>query len=227
MLLGYGYYSGLIYLIPGFLLSLYAQSKISSNYEKYRKVFNENGLTGAQVARKILDANGLNNVTIKEVNGRLTDHYDPRDKSLSLSPEVYENSSVASAAIAAHEVGHALQDKEKYGPLALRTYLAPGVAIGSNLGIYLVIMGLIFSDFLLNLGIGLFILAVAFSIITLPVEFNASARAKEELKLFMSDRVMEGTEKVLSAAALTYVASTLVSIGNLLRLLALRNRSRR
>lgn len=222
-----GYYSYMIYVLPGLILALYAQSKITRNYAKYSKIRNSRSLTGAEVARIILDRNGLSDVTIRRINGTLTDHYDPRDKSLSLSQNVYDGESIASAAVAAHEVGHAIQDKESYRPLVLRQTLAPAAQIGSNFAITLVILGMFVSEILINVGIDMFIVAVLFTIITLPVEVDASRRAKLQLAdNIMTEQELDGARDVLSAAALTYLASMITAIGNLLRILSIA-RSRR
>lgn len=222
-----GYYSYMIYVLPGLILALYAQSKITRNYAKYSKIRNSRSLTGAEVARIILDRNGLSDVTIRRINGTLTDHYDPRDKSLSLSQNVYDGESIASAAVAAHEVGHAIQDKESYRPLVLRQTLAPAAQIGSNFAITLVILGMFVSEILINVGIAMFVVAVLFTIITLPVEVDASRRAKLQLAdNIMTEKELDGARDVLSAAALTYLASMITAIGNLLRILSIA-RSRR
>lgn len=222
-----GYYSYIVYVLPGLILALYAQSKITRNYAKYSKIRNSRSLTGAEVARIILDRNGLSDVTIRRINGTLTDHYDPRDKSLSLSQNVYDGESIASAAVAAHEVGHAIQDKESYRPLVLRQTLAPAAQIGSNFAITLVILGMFVSEILINVGIAMFIVAVLFTIITLPVEVDASRRAKLQLADdIMTEQELDGARDVLSAAALTYLASMITAIGNLLRILSIA-RSRR
>ncbi len=222
-----GYYSYMVYVLPGLILALYAQSKITRNYAKYSKIRNSRSLTGAEVARIILDRNGLSDVTIRRINGTLTDHYDPRDKSLSLSQNVYDGESIASAAVAAHEVGHAIQDKESYRPLVLRQTLAPAAQIGSNFAITLVILGMFVSEILINVGIAMFVVAVLFTIITLPVEVDASRRAKLQLAdNIMTEQELDGARDVLSAAALTYLASMITAIGNLLRILSIA-RSRR
>ena len=222
-----GYYSYMIYVLPGLILALYAQSKITRNYAKYSRIRNSRSLTGAEVARIILYRNGLSDVTIRRINGTLTDHYDPRDKSLSLSQNVYDGESIASAAVAAHEVGHAIQDKESYRPLVLRQTLAPAAQIGSNFAITLVILGMFVSEILINVGIAMFIVAVLFTIITLPVEVDASRRAKLQLAdNIMTEQELDGARDVLSAAALTYLASMITAIGNLLRILSIA-RSRR
>lgn len=222
----YGYNSGyLIYILPALILSLYAQSKISSEYNKYSKIDSKSGLSGADVARKILNSHGLYDVPIKWMDGKLSDHYNPATRELFLSNAVYHQSSIASVGIAAHEVGHAIQHQQEYLPLKLRGAIIPMANIGSTLGIYLVFLGLIFSRVLINVGIIFFAAAVLFTIITLPVEFDASRRAQVELRNYLDTDALAGTKKVLSAAALTYVASAIMSVMQLLRLLSLsRNR---
>ena len=219
----YGFdYTYFIYILPGLILALYAQAKISSAYEKYKKIGSSTNLSGAEVAREILDRNGLNYVKINLVNGKLSDHYDPRDKTLNLSRDVYYKNSIASVSIAAHEVGHAIQDSVEYVPLKVRAALVPLANLGTQLSFFLIILGFFFSVFFTKLGIALFFFAVLFQIVTLPVEFNASNRAKKELANgIISEEDLTGTRKVLSAAALTYVASTIVAIGQFLRLLSI------
>ena len=226
------YYYGFeyfIYLIPGILLALYAQAKISSAYEKYGNINSKINISGAQAARKILDASGLYDVEIKMIGGRLTDNYNPSDKVLSLSKDVYENTSIASISIAAHEVGHAIQDKIDYKPLRFRESTVPMANLGSNLSVWFIIIGCFFSYFLTQIGVALFFFAVLFQIVTLPVEFDASRRAKLAIEDagFLDQEEMKGTKEVLSAAALTYVGATLTAIGQFLRLLALTNGGRR
>lgn len=226
------YYYGFeyfIYLIPGILLALYAQAKISSAYEKYGNINSKINISGAQAARKILDASGLYDVEIKMIGGRLTDNYNPSDKVLSLSKDVYENTSIASISIAAHEVGHAIQDKIDYRPLRFRESIVPMANLGSNLSVWFIIIGCFFSYFLTQIGVALFFFAVLFQIVTLPVEFDASRRAKLAIEDagFLDQEEMKGTKEVLSAAALTYVGATLTAIGQFLRLLALTNGGRR
>ena len=219
----YGFdYTYFIYILPGLILALYAQAKISSAYEKYSKIGSSTNLSGAEVAREILDRNGLNYVKINMVDGKLSDHYDPRDKTLTLSRDVYYNNSIASVSIAAHEVGHAIQDSVEYVPLKVRAALVPLANLGTQISFFLIILGFFFSVFFTKLGIALFFFAVLFQIVTLPVEFNASNRAKKELANgIISEEDLTGTRKVLSAAALTYVASTIVAIGQFLRLLSI------
>lgn len=218
----YGFdYTYFIYILPGLILALYAQAKISSAYEKYSKIGSSTNLSGAEVAREILDRNGLNYVKINMVDGKLSDHYDPRDKTLNLSRDVYYKNSIASVSIAAHEVGHAIQDSVEYVPLKVRAALVPLANLGTQLSFFLIILGFFFSVFFTKLGIALFFFAVLFQIVTLPVEFNASNRAKMELANgIISDEDLAGTKEVLNAAALTYVASTIVAIGQFLRLLS-------
>ena len=215
-------YSYFIYILPGLILAFYAQAKISSAYEKYKKVGSSTNLSGAEVARKILDRNGLNLVEINLVDGELSDHYDTRDKTLNLSRDVYYKNSVASVSIAAHEVGHAIQDSVEYVPLKFRAALVPLANLGTQLSFILIILGFFFSVFFTKLGIALFFFAVLFQIVTLPVEFDASNRAKKELANgIITEEDLVGTKEVLDAAALTYVASTIVAIGQFLRLLSI------
>ena len=226
------YYYGFeyfIYLVPGILLALYAQAKISSAYEKYGSINSKINISGAQAARKILDASGLYDVEIKMIGGRLTDNYNPSDKVLSLSKDVYGGTSIASISIAAHEVGHAIQDKIDYKPLRFRESIVPMANLGSNLSVWFIIIGCFFSYFLTQIGVALFFFAVLFQIVTLPVEFDASRRAKLAIEDagFLDQEEMKGTKEVLSAAALTYVGATLTAIGQFLRLLALTNGGRR
>ncbi|OLR64129.1 zinc metallopeptidase [Peptoniphilus porci] len=215
-------YSYLVYILPGLILAFYAQAKISSAYEKYNKIGSSTNLSGAEVAREILDRNGLNYVKINLVDGKLSDHYDPRDKTLNLSRDVYYKNSIASVSIAAHEVGHAIQDSVEYVPLRIRGALVPLANLGTQVSFFLIILGFFFSVFFTKLGVALFFFAVLFQIVTLPVEFNASNRAKKELaKGIITEEDLTGTKEVLNAAALTYVASTIVAIGQFLRLLSI------
>lgn len=225
----YGYYGYgfdyLIYILPGLLLALYAQAKINSAYSKYLRVDSNTGLTGRDVARRILDRNGLSNVEINRINGKLTDNFNPETNALYLSDDVYNRSSVASLAIAAHEVGHAIQHARGYTPIKIRAALVPAANIGSQTSMFLIMLGLFFSSFFLKVGIALFAITVLFQIVTLPVEFDASRRAQKELaQRILNTEDLKGSRKVLEAAALTYIASTIVAIGQLLRLLALSRR---
>lgn len=220
----YGYDPYIILVIPAFLFALYAQFKVKSTFNRYRKVINRRGFTGADVARTILDRNGLHDVAVEPIRGELTDHYDPRTRAVRLSETVYSSASVAALGVAAHETGHAIQHKVGYAPLALRSSLVPVAGIGSSFGPYMAIFGLIFRiDALVSIGIILYTVAVAFYLVTLPVEFNASSRAIRTLEsagILTADEVAPA-KKVLSAAAMTYVASAAVAIASLLRLVLL------
>jgi Zn-dependent membrane protease YugP len=223
----YGYDPYFFLVIPAFIFSLYAQFRVKGTFNAYRKVTNKRGLTGADVARYILDENGLSNISVERVAGSLTDHYDPRTKIVRLSETVYSNTSVSAVGVAAHETGHAIQHATNYGPLALRTNLVPVAGIGSSFGPYLAIFGIMFdADILVKTGLVLFALAVLFYIVTLPVEFNASSRAIKILEKSGMLTVQEiiPAKKVLRAAAMTYVASAAVAMANLARLIILSGR---
>jgi hypothetical protein len=220
-----GYFTYFLFALPGLILGLWAQSRVKSAYKKYSKVPMARNLTGAQVARSLLDAQGLYDVTVEETQGFLSDHYDPRHRVLRLSPDVYRSPSVAAAGIAAHEMGHALQHKAGYAPLHLRSALVPAAQFGSNLapmifmlGFLLQIFGLAFGYAIAWFGVALFGLAVIFTLVTLPVEFDASRRAKQLLSSSgtLIGNEMVGVNKVLDAAALTYVAAAVAAIGQLL-----------
>jgi uncharacterized protein len=205
-----------IFAIPGLLLGLWAQSRIRSSFNKFSKVGTARGLTGAQVARQMLDEQGLSYVAIEETKGRLSDHYDPRSKVLRLSPEVYRSQSVAAAGVAAHEAGHALQDSKGYAPLKLRSAIVPATQYGSMLAPALFIAGLILNITPLAwAGVILFGIAVIFTLVTLPVEFDATKRAKQHLTSsgILVGNEIEGVNKVLDAAAWTYVAAAVTSVG--------------
>lgn len=207
-------------------MSMIASAKVSSNYAKYSKVRSSSGLTGEQAARKILEQNGIYDVDIQPINGHLTDHYDPRDKTIRLSENVYGSTSVSAVSIAAHEVGHAIQDNESYAFLRFRSALAPVVNFTSRFTFILIMLGLFLNMVgLVDLGIILFSASVLFHIVTLPVEFDASNRAMKHLVNYsiISAEEKRGTKKVLGAAAMTYVASTLVSVIQLLRFMSMRN----
>jgi Zn-dependent membrane protease YugP len=225
----YGGYGGnwMLFLFPALLFATYAQIKVSTSFNKYLRVASRSGYTGREVARLILDRNGLYDVRIEPAAGQLTDHYDPRTKVIRLSRDVYNGSSIAAVSVAAHEAGHAIQHGEGYFPLIIRNNIAPVVSIGSRFVWILILLGLVIEPFLLEVGIMLYLAVVLFQVITLPVEFNASRRALYQLEngIVFKDEVGASRE-VLTAAALTYVAATLVAIGELLRLLALSNRRR-
>lgn len=213
----------LIYLGIIILLPLYAQFKVKSTYKKYAQVRSTSGMTGQQVARLILDKNGLEDVKVVESQGFLSDHYNPMTKTVALSSDNFHHASVAGAAIAAHEVGHAIQDKEAYAFLRFRHRLAPVASITSNASWIFIIIGILASslNYLLGIGIALMAVGVLFQIVTLPVEFNASNRAMTqivELGIIRNEEEPHA-KKVLSAAAMTYVAATAVAVMELLRLI--------
>jgi len=215
----------MILLIPAILLSLYASTKVKSAFNKFSQKATRRGISGKEVARYILQQNNLSSVQIEEAEGKLTDHYDPRKKVLRLSSENYRGSSIASLGVAAHEAGHAIQHGTGYSFLHIRNAIYPVANIGSNLAWPLVLAGFLFSfPSLIDIGIILFSGAVFFTLITLPVEFNASKRALVELRRggFLETDELTGAKKVLDAAALTYVAAAAVAVLQLLRLLILR-----
>ncbi len=220
---GYGLY--FLFALPALLFGLWAQSRVQSAYKKYSKVRTYLGLTGAEVARRILDMNGLQNVAVEETRGFLSDNYDPRAKVLRLSPEVYQGNSVASAGIAAHETGHALQDQQGYTALQLRSAMVPSVQIGSWLGPIIFIVGLLLDRAASGIGFPiavagliLFALVAVFALITLPVELDASNRAKAILSQsgIIYNQEIVGVNSVLNAAALTYVAAAMQAVSTLL-----------
>ncbi len=215
-----------ILLIPVVILAFYAQARVKGNFKKYLKVQSSVKMTGADVARTILSRNGLTDVNVLPIEGVLTDNYDPRSREVHLSKDVFYGDSVSSVAIAAHECGHALQHATNYSPLKIRASILPVAGIGSWLAFPLFIIGLIFSmPPLMDFGIILFSAALLFHLVTLPVEYNASQRAFEQLddRIIIYKDEMKGARKVLNAAALTYVAATLMALVNLLRLIILRS----
>ena len=218
----------MILVIPGLLLGLYAQFKVKSTFDRYSRVRTRSGLTAEQAARMLLSRGGSANVTISRVNGSLTDHYDPRSNTLRLSDSVYGSDSVAAVGVAAHECGHALQEHDGYGLLKLRTALVPVVNIGSSLYLPIFMAGLLFSwEPLQMVGILCFGLTLLFSLVTLPVEINASKRALGMLDGVLEAEELQGAKAVLSAAALTYLASVISSALQLLRLILIsRSRNR-
>lgn len=225
----YFYYDWtMILVIPGLLLGLYAQFKVKSTFDRYSRIRTKSGLTAEQAARALLSRGGSANVTISRVNGSLTDHYDPRSKTLRLSDSVYGSDSVAAVGVAAHECGHALQEHDGYGLLKLRTALVPVVNIGSSLYLPIFMAGLLFSwEPLQMVGILCFGLTLLFSLVTLPVEINASKRALGMLEGVLDAEELQGAKAVLSAAALTYLASVISSALQLLRLILIsRSRNR-
>jgi len=228
-----GYYYGgidsswFLLFMFSLILSLYAQFKVSSSFNKYLRVPSSSNYTGSEIARIILDRNGLYDVRIEPIAGNLTDHYDPRQKVVRLSRNVYNGNSIASVSVAAHEVGHALQHAEGYFPLILRNNIAPIISFGSRFIWLLIFLGFVISPFYLELGIALYFGIVLFQVITLPVEFNASKRALYQLEsglVYQSE--INSSKEVLKAAALTYIAATLASFAELLRLLSIAGRRR-
>ena len=213
-----------IFMIPALIITMYAQIKVNSTFKKYSKVRCRRGLTGAQAAQIVLQRNGVRNVSIERVAGKLTDHYDPSSNVIRLSDEVYNSTSVSAVGVACHEAGHAVQQAENYKPILFRQFMVPITNIGSKLSFPLIFIGLLFPtkwDILLIIGIAMFSLAVFFELITLPVEFNASNRAIKALDEgeLLYDEELRGAKKVLSAAAMTYLASAITAIASLLRLL--------
>jgi len=216
-----------VMLAPALLIAMWAQVKVKSAYARAGKIPASSGLSGAETAQRILNANGISDVAIEPVQSFLGDHYDPRNKVLRLSPEVYQGRSLASLGIAAHEVGHAIQDATGYAPLAFRNGLVPMASIGTNVGVWLVIGGMLLGiSGLATIGIGLYAAVVLFQLVNLPVEFNASSRARRILvdQGMVTPQEDQVVGKVLSAAAMTYVAATLSAILTLLYLIM---RSRR
>lgn len=218
----------LVLVLPAILISLWAQIKVKSTFSKYSK--NSAPLSGAEAAERVLQANGVYGVKIERVRGNLSDHYDPRTNTIRLSDTVHSVNSIAAVGVAAHEAGHAVQYAKSYAPIKIRAAILPVCNLGSQLALPLVLFGFIFNfAFLVNLGIIFFSLALLFQLITLPVEFNASRRALSAISenhILPSDSDQKGARKVLTAAALTYVAAALVSLAQLLRLIALSNRRR-
>lgn len=228
--MGYGFYGfydpTIILVLIGAVISMVASAKVQSTFQRYSKVRSMSGMTGAEAARRLLNSQGIYDVTVQQVPGQLTDHYDPRNKTLGLSQSVYGSTSVAAIAVAAHECGHAIQDNVEYVPLKLRGAFVPVANLGSQLSLPLILIGFFLGgggSFLVQVGILLFSLALVFQIITLPVEFNASNRAAvllEQTGILHGQEVVQ-TKKVLGAAALTYVAAVAASMLQLLRLVLL------
>ena len=216
----------MILIIPALILTMVAQSRVQSAYQKYSKIRNMRGMTGADAAMHILRRNGLSDVKVEMTQGTLSDHYDPRSRVVRLSPEIFKGNSIASIAVAAHECGHALQHHMGYVPLSFRSAFFPVVNISSKAAFPLLFLGLILrSAGLMNVGILLFSAVVVFHLVTLPVEFNASSRAMVQIEEngFLSMEEVTGAKKVLNAAAMTYVASAAMAALQLLRFIILRN----
>lgn len=227
--MGYYYYFDWTYLllIPGLILGLWAQAQVKTTFERYSKVSTRLGRPAYEAVADLLRRNGNQQVVIKRVSGSLTDHYDPRNETLNLSEDVYDSCSVAALGVAAHEAGHAMQKQTNYAPLNLRSAAVPVVNIGSTLATPLFVLGLVLSwKPLLTIGIVAFSLSVLFALITLPVEFDASRRAVQMLRDggYVTADELDGVQKVLRAAALTYVASAVTSLLSLLRLILIARR---
>ena len=223
---GYGFYDPTMFLVLiGAVLSLWASAKVKNTFNRYSSVRSMTGMTGAEAAQRLLNSQGIYDVTVRPVSGQLTDHYDPRTKTVNLSDGVYSSTSVAAIGVAAHECGHAIQDAESYAPLKIRGAIVPVVNFGATISWPLILIGIVLggSHTLIMLGVLLFSLTVIFQLVTLPVEFNASSRALKILgnSHILYDDEISGARKVLTAAALTYVAAAASSILQLLRLLLL------
>lgn len=230
MLFGLFYFDWTILIVlPALIFSIWAQINVSSTFDKYSKIRNKRGITGADAARRVLNENGLHSVRIERVRGHLTDHYDPRDNVIRLSDSVYDSSSAAAVGVACHEAGHAVQYAKHYFPIKIRAAIIPATKFGSALAMPLFILGLIFAlDALLLAGIVLYSAVAFFQLVTLPVEFNASSRAMEAIKSsgMLDPKEYSASGKVLRAAAMTYVAALATSLLTLLRLLVLANNRR-
>jgi len=216
------YELGYLLMIISIVITLVAQIYVSLSFGKYKKVANSKGLTGGEVAREILSKHGLDNVYVTEIKGTLSDHYDPARKVVRLSSDVYHGTTIASVSVAAHEVGHAIQDKEGYGFMKFRRTMFPLVNLSSKVGYFAILIGIIFGYLeLIWIGIALEIVILLFQLVTLPVEFNASSRAAQEIEKynFLIAGERRGSKKMLNAAAFTYVASVLTTLIQIFRLL--------
>lgn len=222
------YYATGVIMIPVLLFSFYCQIKVKRAFRRYSSVHAMCGMTGAQAAARLLQLNGITDVQIRQIGGTLTDYYDPKNKEICLSGDVYNATSVAAIGVACHEAGHACQHAQAYAPLKIRNAAIPATRIGSSLGIPLVLLGMVFTwRPLIMVGIVLYALVALFQLLTLPVEFNASRRALQtiESNQFLTEQEYRGAKKVLTAAALTYVAALASALATLLRLLLLAGRS--
>lgn len=223
------YMTGFI-VIPVFIFALVCQIKVKSNFRKYSQVISRTGMSGADAAWRLLQLNGITDVKIRRISGTLTDYYDPKNKEICLSQDVFDSHSVAAIGVACHEAGHACQHAQGYAALKIRNAVIPATRIGTTLGVPLCLIGLFFnSETLAYIGIGLYLFVALFQLITLPVEFNASRRALETISThgFLMEEEYRGAKKVLTAAALTYVAALASAIATLLRLLLVVNGGRR
>ena len=210
------------FTIIAFFITMLAQIYVNSSYSKYRKINNARGLTGKEAARMMLDRNGLNYVKVRAISGKLSDHYDPRSKTVNLSNDIYNGTSIASISVACHECGHAMQDKDNYVFMRFRASLVPIVNLSSKIGYFAILLGIIFSALdLIWIGIFAELAILLFQVITLPVEFNASRRALKEISAigFLANNEISGSKKMLRAAALTYVASVMATLLEVFRLL--------
>lgn len=226
----FAYYLTGFIMIPVFIFASFCQLKVKSSFNKYSRIMSRRGMTGAEAAYKLLQLNGITDVKIKQIGGRLTDYYDPRAKEICLSSDVYNSRSVAAIGVACHEAGHACQHAQGYAPLKVRNAVIPMTQIGSTLGVPLALIGMIlYSDPLIYAGIILYGAVALFQLITLPVEFNASSRALKtiETNAFLEGEEYSGAKKVLTAAALTYVAALASAVATILRLLILTRRGNR
>ena len=204
-----------MFALPGLILALYAQAKVKSNYSKYSKIINSSGYTGADVAQLILRNNGITNVQIRRISGNLTDNFNPKDNCIYLSDGVFGSNTIAAVGIAAHEAGHAVQHAQSYAPVKMRSALVPICNFGAGVSPFLILLGYFLQmEVLLFLALGVFLLSVLFQLVTLPVEFDASSRALDAIKQsgVLNPQEQKGAKKVLSAAALTYVAALLQSL---------------
>lgn len=221
----------LLLVIPAIIISLIAQVKVKSTFSKYSKVINSSRITGCEAARRVLEANGVFGINIERVSGSLTDHFDPKTNVIRLSDSVYDSSSVAAVGVAAHEAGHAVQYAVGYTPIKVRNSFVPAANFGSSFSWILLILGIAFSfEPLMLAGVICFALVTVFHLLTLPVEFNASARAISAIRengILQSEADIKGAKSVLSAAAMTYVSALILSLAQLLRLILLFNRRRR
>ena len=216
----------LILVLPAVLFAMIASGMVNSTFEKYQKQRSLRGMTGAEAARRVLDANGLYSVAVRQVSGKLSDHYDPRDNTIYLSEAVHNSTSTAAIGVAAHEAGHAIQHAENYIPIKIRSAIIPATNIGSRLAIPLILIGLLFGAYqgnylLAYIGVICFSLTALFQLVTLPTEFNASSRTMKSLESngILTGEELKGARKVLTAAAMTYVAALAVSLAQLLRIL--------
>ena len=236
----YPYYYGidwtfLVFVLPCLILSLWASSRVNSTFKRYSSQLSSRNITGAQAAKLVLSQNGIYDVQVQRVSGNLTDHFDPKSNIIRLSESVYDSTSTAAIGVACHEAGHAAQYASDYAPIKLRSAIIPVTNFGSRIAMPLILLGLLFSTFgafsdtIIYIGVACFSLSIVFQLVTLPVEFNASRRAMEAIEngQILTDEEQRGARKTLSAAALTYVAATAVSVAQLLRILTIVSGRRR